>query len=314
MHRPLVSIVIPAWNSATYVGAAISGALAQTYENIEVVVVDDGSTDGTARIAAAYGSQVRLVSQANHGVAHARNAGIRASSGAFIALCDSDDILLSCHVETAMQTLESADRSHWVAHPFWLFRESAVERLKVPNFMGKPVGDEQVDAILAGNFVPVFSIFPRAMFDSVGGFDEELRYCEDWDFWLRCILSGWRVQISDEPSVLYRITEGSLSQQTHLMAQAHKTMLRKLSSPREDARLSSAQRADVERRTLEPSCIAVARDARLALRDGDIDGARRLFTAAAELNPWDLDVVRKSRILRLARPTRLAQLLLAARS
>ena len=91
MNQQSVSIIIPCYNQATYLPQAVDSALAQTYDNVEVIVVNDGSTDGTQGVATGYGEKVKVVSQENMGLSYARNAGINASSADFILPLDADD-------------------------------------------------------------------------------------------------------------------------------------------------------------------------------------------------------------------------------
>ncbi|HSD77805.1 MAG TPA: glycosyltransferase family A protein, partial [Solirubrobacteraceae bacterium] len=101
-----VSVVIPAFDAEATVGGAISSALWQTYRDLEVVVVDDGSRDGTNAIAAAFPDPVRAVRQENAGVAAARNRGIAEAKGELIAFCDADDVLLPRHLEELVATYD----------------------------------------------------------------------------------------------------------------------------------------------------------------------------------------------------------------
>ena len=111
IEQPLVSIVIPCYNREKYISDAIDSALAQTYSNIEVIVVDDGSIDGSVDVVRQYGDRVKLVLQDNGGVNVARNRCFRESRGDFLVFLDSDDWLspdiVECHVKTARQFPEA---------------------------------------------------------------------------------------------------------------------------------------------------------------------------------------------------------------
>src|ERR1043165_5503387 len=102
---PLVSIVIPTYNYAHFLSQAVESALAQTYPNTEVIVVDDGSTDHTRQVLAAYGDRIRYTHQVNKGLSAARNTGIRKARGELIALLDSDDVLYPPRVEAGVSFL-----------------------------------------------------------------------------------------------------------------------------------------------------------------------------------------------------------------
>src|SRR5690348_10269988 len=102
-EMPTVSVVIPAFNAAEYIGQAIDSVLAQTHQPIEIIVVDDGSTDQTAQIAAAYPAPVRVLRKPNGGPASARNMGIAAATGSWIALLDADDRWLANKLERQLR-------------------------------------------------------------------------------------------------------------------------------------------------------------------------------------------------------------------
>lgn len=104
-HSPLVSIVIPTYNYATYLPKAVSSCLDQAHENIEIIVVDDGSTDGTREVVQEFGNRVQYVYQHNSGVSAARNKGLELASGEFITFLDADDYLIENSIQTKLQIL-----------------------------------------------------------------------------------------------------------------------------------------------------------------------------------------------------------------
>jgi glycosyltransferase involved in cell wall biosynthesis len=310
MRQPLVSVIIPAYNAARFLGSAVSSALVQTYPRLEVVIVDDGSTDATGGIADSYGDGVVVVHQPNGGLAAARNAGILAASGEVITLCDADDHLLPRHVERHVESLLSSGGKTWVASPVWLLSDEGVKRPRLPFYMGRPQGDEQLDAFLAGNFVPIFASFTRAMYDEVGGFDKEFSCCEDWDFWLRSAMAGWRVVLGDEPTGLYRLSAGSLSSNVDAMVRGHRAVLTKALSSGYEWTLE--QRTALEDRIASGPNFTVVQRARAALRRLELSEARGLFAEASNTNPWDIDLRRKALLLRACRPLTAAAPVLTA--
>jgi len=104
LRPPKVSVVMPAYNRAKEIGAAIDSVLAQTFEDIELIVVDDGSTDATPEIVRAYGDRVRFFQQKNAGVGAARNAGVRLARGEYLASLDSDDVQFPFRLATPANT------------------------------------------------------------------------------------------------------------------------------------------------------------------------------------------------------------------
>lgn len=191
---PLVSCVVPVFNTERYLAAALDSILAQTYQPIEVVVVDDGSTDGTAAVIAAYGDRIHALRQANAGPAAARNRGVRASRGDFIAFLDADDVW---HVEKlTRQMARFAERPEldlcfsW-ARNFWIpeLREEEAQ-----------FREHRIAAPLPG-YLASTMVAPRSVFDLVGEFDSGLLFSHTADWVLR---AGERGCISEMlPDVLY---------------------------------------------------------------------------------------------------------------
>src|SRR5437016_1365273 len=175
---PSVSVVMPAYRAASTIGAALSGVLSQTAENIELVVVDDGSDDETADIVTAHHDpRIRLVRQPNRGVAAARNAGIEAAAAPLIAFCDADDMLLPPHVGALLD--RSATRTIVTANAYWPL-PGGIDPTKLRHKGKFPAPDAQRLAILQQNFVSTMSLFPKAIVDEIGPFDECLSHAEDW--------------------------------------------------------------------------------------------------------------------------------------
>jgi glycosyltransferase involved in cell wall biosynthesis len=179
---PLVSVIIPAFNRGDLLREAIASALAQTYRPIELLVIDDGSTEDIASIVAAYGPAVRYLRQANAGPAAARNNGIRHSTGELIALLDSDDRWLAEKLARQVPHF-AADPDLGMVHSKVRFFRHGSEEILGTMFSGEHLDVHQV---LAHNMIATqTTIFRRAVFDSVGGFDESLLGPEDFDFFVR---------------------------------------------------------------------------------------------------------------------------------
>ena len=161
---PRVSVVMPALQAERTIGAAVSSVLQQTYTDLELVVVDDGSTDATGAIAAAHAGPVEVVRQENAGVAAARNAGIERASGELIAFCDADDILLPGHLE-ALVAVRERHGGIATANCYWLF-PGGIDPSRMRYKGGFPQPERQRLAILEQNFVSTMSLFPKRL---VGG-------------------------------------------------------------------------------------------------------------------------------------------------
>ena len=292
---PRVSVVIPAHDAAATIGAAISSALWQSFADLEVVVVDDGSTDATAAIASSYGDPVRVVSQPNGGVAAARNRGIAEAAGELIAFCDADDILFEDHL-AALVGLHDGHGGIVTANAWWLL-PGGIRRGHVRHKGRFPSPGDQRRAILEQNFLNIMSLFPRRLVDEIGPFDEALARAEDWEFWLRAIFAGHPVTHQHRPLALIRWGTTGLSSGAEAMDEAVREVLRRAST-RPD--LDDDERAYVERALAGPGARVLSREGDRALRAGGYDEATRLYREAAALCPSERRLVWKARALRIA--------------
>jgi glycosyltransferase involved in cell wall biosynthesis len=214
-NTPLVSLIIPAYNSRAYVCDAVDSCLAQTYPNCEVVVIDDGSTDGTPDLLRTrYGDRIRLIQQANRGAAGARNTGIREARGEFVQFCDSDDRLLPEKVQAGWELFQQKPEIVLVYTFARIVLPDDVTEVPLPD-VELPSGDLFCLLLCGyGNFVGTSTVMVRrqAVLD-VGGFDESLAVAEDWDLWLR-LASRWPFAAINEPLMIYRKRPGSLQSDT----------------------------------------------------------------------------------------------------
>ena len=221
MNGELLSVVIPCFNAARYIASAIDSVLEQQWPELEIVVIDDGSTDGSADLVAAGYPQVRVIRQANAGVAEARNRGIREARGTWIAFLDADDLWLPGKL-LAQSALLRADPTARMVYAAWQVWQSE-----------KPVPDAaDRAALLAGADDPArWSgasgwIYPellldcavwtstvvahRALFDEIGAFDSGLRVGEDYDLWLRASRVTPILRV-ERPCALYRTHAASIT-------------------------------------------------------------------------------------------------------
>lgn len=208
--RPLVSVIIPTFNRAKLCARAIRSALAQTYSPLEVIVVDDGSTDGTAEaIAGEFGDSIVLVRQPNGGVSAARNAGLARARGQYLAFLDSDDLWERDKVTHQVDWLEQnpdfgmilcniAVRGVDGANAGVIDRRPRLPR------DGAILGD----VIRNPSLVPSTVLIRRRVYEQLGGFDPELRTAEDLDFHMR-VASAFQIGLLREP--LVTITQGDTS-------------------------------------------------------------------------------------------------------
>lgn len=215
--NPLVSVVIPTYNRAEAVCAAIDTALAQTYGNIEVVVVNDGSTDNTLAALRRFEERVHVISQQNSGPASARNTGVRASQGEIIAFLDSDDLWLPSKVERQVKLLERAGRSVCccVSNTRLCYvdgrRRTSFDSARIRSWHPEGIWLNPAEVLATRFFTFNQAVaIRREAFDKAGGFDEQLRVLEDYDLALRLSLDGpWA--FVQEPLVEWRQGQDSLS-------------------------------------------------------------------------------------------------------
>jgi GT2 family glycosyltransferase len=228
----LCSLIVPAFNAAEFVGEAIEAALAQTYRPLEIVVIDDGSTDTTADIVRGYlhHPEVVLVQQENRGLAGARNRGIDESHGEVVGLLDADDVWMPHKVATAMRHLREHPEIGWFTTDCYLMYD---DRRTDERYYGSMVADafppadhaEQVRWIAQRNFMSVACLIRRDLFDRFGGFDPRLRRTEDYDLWIRFILGGTCVGRIAEPLGWYRLRDDSLSADLGAQWESHLEVL-----------------------------------------------------------------------------------------
>ncbi len=207
-----VSIIIPAYNSREYIGKAIESATSQSFKNIEIFVVDDGSTDGTKDAVESYirDSKIRYIHQENKGPAAARNLGISKSSGEFIAFLDADDIWLPDKLEQQMPLFDDPEVA-LVFSDTEIFGDGFPFK-KHSEFSRFARGDVYAKLIM-GNFIPTSSVVVRRVaMDEAGGFDEDKKISigEDYFLWLM-IARKYKFDFSPESLVKYRIHGGQTS-------------------------------------------------------------------------------------------------------
>lgn len=227
-HMPKLSIVIPAYNVAPYVRAAVDSALEQNYGAVEIVVVDDGSTDETSDILDSYGDRIVLVRQANRGLAGARNAGIAHATGELLGWLDADDLWLPSRSQQCVDLLNARPELAAVTtDAFILEGDTPTER----HYYGDlyryafPTPDEQLAVIVERNFMFVGAVVRADVVRRHGGFTESLRRSEDYDLWMRLLLAGERFGWVPEPLAQYRVRPDSLSANAEAQWDAHLTVV-----------------------------------------------------------------------------------------
>ena len=211
-----VTVIIPTYNDAAFLPAAVDSALAQTLPGVEVIVVDDGSTDDTqALVRERWGARVRYLRQEHRGLAAARNTGIAQARGDLLIFLDADDELLPRCAEARAALLDASPALGWVFSDLFLVdetgdlgrRASDIYRYERGRLHGLLFGE----LLRRGNFIPVHAItFRTAVVRAAGGFDEGLPNTEDYDLLVRVARTSSAAYL-DQPLGRYRLRAGSMS-------------------------------------------------------------------------------------------------------
>ncbi len=196
-----VSVIIPTYNRGWIIKESIDSVFSQTFNAYELIVVDDGSDDNTSEILDSYGNKLRIIRQANQGVSAARNRGIIASSGEFIALLDSDDLWLPEKLDRQMSFFRNnPDAVICQTQEIWMRNGKRVNPCKHHKKLSGMIFEPSLTLCLVS---PSAVMFKRELMDMVGFFDESFPACEDYDLWLRVSLA-FPVYLIDEALIIKR--------------------------------------------------------------------------------------------------------------
>lgn len=230
MNMPLVSVIMPCYNNASYVGAALESVLSQDYPNFEVIVVDDGSTDNSVAVLEQFGDRITVIQQPNQGPAAARNNGLKAASGKYVAFNDSDDFWLPGKLSAQITYLEQnpdiglcyCDWAVWNSEvPFNEMTSRFTRREQKlqtdPDYTGWLYLQLLEDSIIH----TITAVIRRKVLDDIGLFNADYRIGEDHDLWLR-ISYNYKIAKLKHVFALYRdnptsITKGVQSQNFSLL-------------------------------------------------------------------------------------------------
>ncbi len=273
---PTLTVVIPAYNVEAFILPAVHSVLSQAYSDLEVIVVDDGSTDGTeGRVREVADHRLRVIRRPNGGLSAARNTGIRAARGKYIALLDADDLWFPGYAATHVSALE-ADASLGISYNYSAYID---ER-------GEPTGQWLVSSkacpslrqLVRRNHVGTGDVVVRReCFEEAGYFDERLRACEDIEMWIRVLhRTTYRAGLIPEALSGYRVRHASLTMQfDHHVSNARMAA----DIIRDEVGISQRQ----WRRFVAEACRITARKAMSSSQPRD---ARRLLGEALRLCPW----------------------------
>ena len=187
MAQPLVSVVIPTFNRADWVGEAIQSVLEQGYARLELIVVDDGSDDQTQDVVQGFGTALTYVRQVHRGVSAARNRGVEATHGELLAFLDSDDLWRPGKVAAQVALFQQQPQVQaCYTDEIWVRRGVRVNAKRIHQ---KHEGWIFLQSLPRCIISPSSIMLRRTLWDRLGGFDERLPACEDYDLWLRLTLT-----------------------------------------------------------------------------------------------------------------------------
>lgn len=230
---PLVSVIVPAYNHEAYVEEAIRSIAAQTYSNIEVVIIDDGSTDGTFdRIGATLSSidrdlDAQVFTQSNAGVCATLNRGLALAKGEFVQFLASDDVYLPRKTERCLGMLKGAEENVGAVYCDGYVIDAMSRRLGLfSHRYAVPLSRNCYPELLVANWIPAMGLlYRRRIIEEAGGFDPDLRF-EDWDLLLRIARHNKILRIA-EPLFLYRSHDSNLHKDAGAMKEAIAAMCKK---------------------------------------------------------------------------------------
>lgn len=201
-----VSVVIPAYNKAKDTVGVVESVLNQTYKNIEIIVVDDGSSDNTRQLLCDYSDRIRYIYKDNGGACSARNVGIRLASGEYIGLLDCDDLYLPEKIELSVKFLEEHRDFGFVHSAAYFIDENDNILRKFSHRLSRRRRGSMAKDLLFRDFICNSTVVVRkSCFAKVGLFDEEIFTPGDWDMWLR-LAENYKAGYIDRPLVSYRVS------------------------------------------------------------------------------------------------------------
>jgi glycosyltransferase involved in cell wall biosynthesis len=218
-----VSVIVPTYNTIAYLPAAIDSILHQTFEDFEILLINDGSTDGTDQWAKQITDpRIRYINQTNQGLSAARNTGIAAAQGRYIALLDADDLWEPTKLAKQVAYLESHPEMGMV-HSWVTFMDS--EGASTGRIWKTQAEGWVLPQLLHRNDVAVLSVLVRReCFEAIGVFEAKLRSLEDWDLWLRLAVQ-YPIGLLREPLARYRQLPGSMSKNCEVMESSFKCVI-----------------------------------------------------------------------------------------
>lgn len=268
----LVSAIVPVYNGENFIAATIESILAQTYCDIEIIVIDDGSTDNTPTILNQYKEQITVCRQDNSGVGAARNQGAKIAQGEFLAFIDADDLWEPDKTRIQLFEIGDAALSYTDRINFGTLGQLSAVKSDASILRDGSIFES---LLREGNFITLSSVIvSKSIFDSIGGFNEclSLSGVEDWHLWLR-LTKSHKVKATREPLVRYRVHAGGISKNIAAMYRAQERVLDEILTGSTKQLVNSAR------------AYSASTSAWFAANAGDFSLARRLYLKSLKRNP-----------------------------
>lgn len=299
------TIIMPAFDVGRYIGDAIESVLAQTRGDWRLVIVDDGSTDDTVRIARSLkDDRITIVCQDNAGAAAARNRAAAGAESEFLSMLDADDAWAPDYLEKMLGALEAAPETAFVACDAQIF----INRKRPGNFCSENVAmvpPVTLERVASRDFQVYTAVtMRRAWYERVGGFDNELRNAQDFDLWVRILAAGGKAEFISEPLAWYRDRDDSLSSNDVRLSRYTMRVYEKLRDTRPDMEALCDHQIDKLRYTI------ALEEAKTALRRGQFRDFHAHANDALSRRP-NRKLRATKQLARVAPP--LARLLMTAR-
>lgn len=296
-QQALVSVVIPAYQAAERIRETLDSVFAQTYPNLEVVLVNDGSPDTEALEAAirSYGEKLIYIRQENRGPSGARNTAIRAARGKYIACLDSDDLYLPGHVASLVQLLEREGFDLVYSDSDFTRGGVHVGRAFERQPQNPPVTFEKLVTEECGVTTSATVAVRQSMIDA-GLFDERYRRCEDFDLWARMSFRGAKIGLLPQVGIVHHLLPDGLAADSYVLKQAQIEILKKLLRT---LPVSAEQKILIEEIIVRTEWLCQKDLVKRYLREGQYSEARAAAEEAAALSP-DPKSQRMARAIRIA--------------
>lgn len=280
-NNQIVSVVIPAYNASAFICKTLLSVLEQSFNRIEVIVVDDGSVDETVSLVNGFGNSVKCICNPHLGKSASRNAGIRIAKGEYIAFVDADDIWLPDKLELQLEMFYKNPDLYFVYTDGYQFRDNSEKNIVTFGKISRLHSGHVLSHLLLEDFIPSPTPLIRLkIFDEVGLFDETLlqHEPEDWDMWLR-IAERHQISYVDRPLVRYRLHTNSLT--------AKEAPLKALNgqiSIIDRALARNIDKLKPFRNRAYANCYL--RTGRQLASMGNLKNARQMFRTAVQLSPY----------------------------